>query len=71
MKGRSILSASSGYGKTLVLEGHGYLAAASFSPEGYGLQAVRKGFAMNSAFAAEGTHFIPLPTFSAACLDGS
>ena len=39
----------------------------TYFSEGYGLQAVHKCFAMNPALAAEGTHFVLLPAFSATC----
>jgi hypothetical protein len=39
------------------LKGTGYLAAAIISPEGYGLQPVRKPLKAGTALAAEGTIF--------------
>ena len=51
-----------------VCRGTALQATKTHLSEGYGLQAVRKCFAMNLALAAEGTPFIVLPTLSASCL---
>ena len=64
MKGRPVLRAFSGCGKTLVLEGYGL-------PHRSELQAVRKCFARNSALeAAEAFISSPHPTFLQAVQSG-